>query len=458
MRALRASRIGLYLWPWLLLGAVSAQGASFGLSVRAQPNAVLLSETITLRIDLTNVSGLNLTNVVVTNFTPASLTLLTASNALGSVSNAGNTVIFFLASLTNGGAAQMSLSARPTAIGTFTNRAVAAAVGVTNVTNNAVFSAFNSRADLGVTLVPPPAGALVGDLVGYSMTVTNRGPGGATNFTLSSALSTNLQLISVTPSNQVSFTNNTLSFNIGALASNGAAMFHVAVQPINAGTVPLSATVAGAGVLDTNATNNTATNSFSVAGPAEGSLTAFVVSAQTFNPQTGLMQQTVRLINGGTNDVAAARVLVAGFPHRLFNAVGTNAGSPFVIYPVRLLAGGSVDLVLEYFIPARVPGPDPVLTGIAVPGVSLTPPDTEPPELTKIVSLGAGTVLIEFASIPGRLYTVVYSDDVGFSDPLPAQPAITASADRTQWIDDGPPKTVSRVTNGMRFYRVYLNP
>jgi hypothetical protein len=34
-----------------------------------------------------------------------------------------------------------------------------------------------------------------------------------------------------------------------------------------------------------------------------------------------------------------------------------------------------------------------------------------------------------------------------------------APANRVQWIDDGPPKTVSHPTNAMaRFYRVRLNP
>jgi uncharacterized repeat protein (TIGR01451 family) len=326
------------------------------------------------------------------------------------------------------------------------------------VTNSAGFNVFDSRADLGVTLVPPTGGALVGDLVAYSMTVTNRGPGGATNFTLSSPLSTNLQLVSVTPSNQVSFTNNSLVFNFASLASNDSATFQVAVQPTNAGTVALSATVGGAGVLDTNAANNTATNSFAVGNVAEGILTAVVVTAQVYNPQTGLMQQTVRLTNAGTNDVAAARVVVAGLTNRLFNAVGTNAGSPFVVFAGGLLVGASVDLVLEYFVPTRVPVPDPTLTAVAVPAVMLTPPATEAPNLTKIIDLGGGTMLIEFASLPGRRYTVVYSDDVSFSNAAPAQPVIIAPADRTQWIDDGPPKTVSRATNGMRFYRVFLNP
>ena len=68
-------------------------------------------------------------------------------------------------------------------------------------------------------------------------------------------------------------------------------------------------------------------------------------------------------------------------------------------------------------------------------------------------------VLIEFQSVPGRSYTIVYSADSVFTSPLYAQPAVVAPADRVQWIDDGPPKTVSTPASvAARFYRVILNP
>jgi hypothetical protein len=64
-------------------------------------------------------------------------------------------------------------------------------------------------------------------------------------------------------------------------------------------------------------------------------------------------------------------------------------------------------------------------------------------------------VLIEFQSIPGHTYSVLYSDDSSFTNTLVAQPSIVAPADRTQWIDDGPPKTISAPTNvSSRFYQV----
>jgi hypothetical protein len=68
-------------------------------------------------------------------------------------------------------------------------------------------------------------------------------------------------------------------------------------------------------------------------------------------------------------------------------------------------------------------------------------------------------MLIEFPSITNRTYTVVYSDNVLFSNAMIAPPSIVAGANQKQWIDYGPPTTVSAPTNSSaRFYRVFLNP
>ena len=60
--------------------------------------------------------------------------------------------------------------------------------------------------------------------------------------------------------------------------------------------------------------------------------------------------------------------------------------------------------------------------------------------------------------MPGNSYSVVYSDNVAFANALAAQPPIMAPADRVQWIDNGPPETLSRPAGtAARFYRVQLN-
>jgi hypothetical protein len=68
-------------------------------------------------------------------------------------------------------------------------------------------------------------------------------------------------------------------------------------------------------------------------------------------------------------------------------------------------------------------------------------------------------VLIEFESVPDHAYLILYSDTADFANALIAQPPVIAPANRVQWIDDGPPKTISRLGPGVtRFYRVIETP
>jgi len=39
-----------------------------------------------------------------------------------------------------------------------------------------------------------------------------------------------------------------------------------------------------------------------------------------------------------------------------------------------------------------------------------------------------------------------------------AVPSIVAPANYVQWIDYGPPATISKPGSGSRFYKVFLNP
>jgi hypothetical protein len=67
--------------------------------------------------------------------------------------------------------------------------------------------------------------------------------------------------------------------------------------------------------------------------------------------------------------------------------------------------------------------------------------------------------LIEWQAITNHTYTVVYSDNILFSNAMIAPPSIVAPANEVQWIDYGPPTTVRTPTNSSaRFYRVFLNP
>jgi len=182
-------------------------------------------------------------------------------------------------------------------------------------------------------------------------------------------------------------------------------------------------------------------------------------SSMAFNPQTGLMEQTVRLQNTGATVIGSARLMVSNLSARLYNASGTNNGNPYVVYGGSMAVGDTVDLLLEYFVPSRSAISGHVFIAYEVTPIDLTAPATSAPNISLVTLLSPGQILIEFAAVAGSRYTIVYSDDSGFTNAHVAQPILTAPANRVQWIDDGPPKTLSSpVSTSSRFYRVVATP
>src|ERR1051325_4972627 len=377
-----------------------ASAADFDLSVAGSPNPVTVNTPLTFTIDVTNRSAFAVTNVVVTNTFPAGALFLSASNAFGTTFTNAGLVLFQIDVLSNAGPARVAFSVRPTVVGTFVNAISVGALGFATTSTNVTTQVVAAMADLAAGLAGPPStGVLVNDLTSYTVSVTNLGPDAAPNIVLTNSLPPAFKLISVTPTNStISFMNGGSRFHVGQLASNAFASFRVAVQPTNADTFALFAQVSATNVLDTNAANDVVTNTFTVGPFLSGQLIASNSSPQSYNPQTGLMEQTVTLSNVGTNPAQSARVIVQGLTNRLFNAVGTNDGNPFVLYASSLAAGASVDLVMEYFVPTRVPFPDPALLAVEVPAVNLTTSNTNAPNITKVLLLSPGKVLIELAS------------------------------------------------------------
>jgi hypothetical protein len=188
---------------------------------------------------------------------------------------------------------------------------------------------------------------------------------------------------------------------------------------------------------------------------------AMVAGTNVFNPQTGLFEQRVAVTNTGVATVAAVRVLAGGLPAgvRLWNASGTNEGLPYVQHNSPLNPGAGVRFTLEYYVPDRAPF-DPTLQAEAVlAAVTGVQPATGVAVTNSFIDLrqpGNSRFVIEFATLVGRSYTVLYSQDL--TNWHAATPSLTATSTRTQWYDDGPPKTPSKpASSGSRFYRVLLN-
>jgi uncharacterized repeat protein (TIGR01451 family) len=308
-----------------------------------------------------------------------------------------------------------------------------------------------------------PANVMPGERFAYRITVTNRGPSAATNIFVIDNLPTNVTFVSASGGGV--FSSNTVTWPAVASLSEGGAMnFTITVTAPTNGTF-VNVASASSGTPDPNLSNNDGTSTgSSVTTSATPMQFGIQQGASVFNPQTGLFEQRVTVTNIGAFTASAVRLLVGGLRSgvSLYNATGTNIDRrPYVQYNAPLNPGQTVRLTLEFYVPDRRPFTNSVEAQAVLPTLSSSNPGSGVIIDRVFVDSripGEPRYVIEFGSIPGRTYTIIYSDD-GLTSWQAATPAITATANRTQWYDDGPPKTVSKPSsNSNRFYRVILAP
>lgn len=449
----------------MMIAGPQAGAQQFSLSVTASDTAILASNSVTYTITITNL-GADLTNTFVTNFFSTSglpETNLSYSSTYSQGTNypVANGVVFKLGTFFAVQPAQLTLTVTPTVAGYLTNSiTVIYPPEPTNaVSTNVVVQVTNTVppvADLGVTMTGPKQVVITNDWMTYGVTITNAGPDDATGVMLTNIVPAGVIGISLPKQN--SGTNSPIS--LGTLVNGGSMNLFFTVEPTNIATLPFFASV-GSGTRDTNTANNFASTNITVTNYLPGLLVVVTNSPQTINFQNALTEQSITLSNAGLSSIPAARIIVTAVTNRLFNAVGTNNGNPFVYYSARLAVGQSANLLLQYYPRGYFPFTNSQLSAFAVPLPDWTPPAATPGTnvISRIVQLSNGNILIEWPSVTDRTYTVVYSDNVSFSNAMIAPPAIVAPANRTQWIDYGPPTTVSAPPNSTnRFYRVYQNP
>jgi uncharacterized repeat protein (TIGR01451 family) len=188
-----------------------------------------------------------------------------------------------------------------------------------------------------------------------------------------------------------------------------------------------------------------------------------LAGTNVFNPQTGLFEENVTVTNTGNGTVAAIRLLVGGLRTNvcLYNATGTNGGRPYAQCNAPLDPGRTVQFVLEFYVRDQLPFTNTLEVQAVLPdssGTNMAGGVAISREFIDMRIAGNPRFVIEFASIPGRTYTILYSDDNMLTWKA-ATPSLTASATSTQWYDDGPPKTGSKpLSISSRLYRVYVAP
>jgi len=476
MKIFSSLRVFALLALGLMVAVGRLEAQVFGLSVTASANPVGVSNTLTYTIVVTNLAVVSQTFTVTNTLTGTSLQFSTPTATQGTNVIIGSNVVFALGTISVTGTALMTVPVVPTSAGLLTNSVIVwGSDGVTPPASaNIVISVTNAvavpQADLAVAMTVPASAVYTNDCVDYAVNVTNVGPDTASGIFLTNTLPPGVGFKGVSPALTRLGSGSNVIFNLGTLTNQAFINFQLTVQPTNAGVLSFVSVVStNSSVLDPNLANNLASNNITVLSYLPGQLSATIVSTQQYDPQNGLVEQSILLSNTGTVAVVSARVVVTGLTNQLFNAWGTNNGNPFVVYAAMLDTNQSVNLLLQFFALNYFSFTNSQLNPFAVTNPNLAPPPpaavstnvniTRILELTGGSPLIVGSMLIEWPSITNRTYTVVYSDNVLFSNAMMAMPSIVAPANRTQWIDYGPPTTVSAPLNSSnRFYRVFLNP
>jgi len=459
---------------WLAL-CPRAGAQALAISVSNSPSPVLIGNSAAYTINVTNLLGttipLYVTNTFSTNAQLVSASVVYAGNPPDITSSNATSIAIQFPPLGVFGneldTAQITVLAAPTQAGLFTNTIAVSGLGFTNFVTNVVLTAVIPpplQADLAVTVAGPIQTVITNDWMTYDLTATNMGPDDATNVVLTNTLPPGVLLLSVSPSNQtysvVSGSN--LLFSLATFTNGAYANLAFTVQPTNVGLLTLSASLGSTNIVDPNPTNNFASTNVPVIAYL-ATLSAVTNSGQVLDLQNGYLEQSILLSNPSGTNQPAARLVVTGLTNFLVNAVGTNSGNPFVYLSSPLAANQAASLLLQYPQRSAFPFTNGQLQAFGVPMPNWTPPPATAVSNNfspyRIVPLSNGRMLIEWPAVTNQSYTVVYSDNLLFSNAMIAPPTITAQVSRQQWIDYGPPTTVSAPTNSTtRFYRLILNP
>jgi len=433
------------------------------------PASVAPGATFNCSVTVTNLGPSTASNVVVTDSLPGAATFVSATG--GGANNSGIVTWPAMAALASGGTTNFTVTVTAPAGGSLTNIASSSSSVFDPVAANnngsaaaaQVITAIGAQADLMVFKTGPPV-VLAGSNLTYTINVTNAGPSTATNVLLKDFLPANVVLISASGGGALA--GGVITWPITpSLPSGGAGSYTVTVKAPGTGTLTNSAAATSI-TPDPNPANNngTSTNSqaVTIVATARGQFGISIYATITLNPQTGLYEQSVTVTNTGPVTAAAVKVYVLGLRSgvQLYNLTGTDENGPYVQYNAPLNPAQAVTFLLEFFVPDRGSFTD------SFQAIAILPASSGPVSggfainrvFTDMRVPGSPRLVVEFTTVPGQVYTVIYSDD-GMATWQVATPSITATATITQWYDDGPPETLSNpLSGGSRLYRVIAGP
>jgi uncharacterized repeat protein (TIGR01451 family) len=297
--------------------------ADLSLTKSAAPTSVEVGGTVTYTLTVANAGPDAATGVVVTDALPAGMTFASADSGC---THAAGTVTCAVGGLASGAAAQRAITVTAASAGSKLNTAtVAGDQGDPTPGNNSGNASVEvappappppTSADVAVTKSADRATVLVGDLVAYTVTATNQGPGTASGVTLTDPLPDGVGFSAVRSGPCVhDATTGTVTGQAANLAPGSSLTCTIVVAALAAGTPVNTASVATTST-DPVATNDSASATVTITAPPQPSQRVFGVD----RIQTAIAASRSTYDDGEAGAVVLARAdqfpdALAGAPH-----------------------------------------------------------------------------------------------------------------------------------------------
>ncbi len=240
--------------------SISTCSADLAVIKTDSSDPILVGQTLTYTLTVTNNGPDKATGVVLTDTLPAGVLFGSATPSQGSCSHSAGVVTCNLGSLNNLASATVTITVTPTTAGVKTNTAtVTTNEADTNPANDTAteLTTVEGQANLSVTKSDSPDPATVGQNLAYTLIVTNAGPIAATGVVLTDTLPGSVTFVSAVAS-QGACTHSlgTVTCNLGTISNGGTVTVTIVVTPTAPGTITNAATVT-ANEPDPDTNNNT---------------------------------------------------------------------------------------------------------------------------------------------------------------------------------------------------------
>jgi uncharacterized repeat protein (TIGR01451 family) len=352
-------------------GTVVVNGPALIADIQVQktvdnPAPASVPAVVNFTITAHNAGPSTATNVVVTDVlptVPAGMSFLSATPSTGTYT--AGTGAWAIGTMVNGATATLTITATVTAAGTYVN--VAQKTGETEFdpnTGNDQGSAVvvaggggSPLADLSIQKTDSPDPVFAGQPLTYTLLVTNRGPSGATNVTITDPLPAGVSFVSAAASQGGCSGTTTVTCTLGGLAAGNSATVSLVVTALASGAPSVTNTASVAATeTDPNPSDNTSTAPTTVIPVADVAIAKIVSNPAPLVSQTFTF--TVTATNNGpstANAVAVTDVL----PGNLTLILATPSQGSYTagtgLWTIGTLANGA-NATLVFTVLAAAPG------------------------------------------------------------------------------------------------------